>query len=822
VLALALGLSGAVLLWACGPFFPNWLLGDESLVLDGPTVRFDAEIHRLFPAAPAAAAPRHEAAGGSLAAAAAEAAAAACPPGSAAAAVSPAGGAGTGAGGTAAGGAASAAAGAAVPGGPGTPATGAAMPAGDAAPAGAAGQAEEPHAATARVDCEELAAALRIAGLAAARRHALLAAYGAVRGELLRQDAAAAAAADGNGGAAAASLSPVAGAAGAPASSATAAPATRAMPAVPAGLPLEFAQYLQGALAYRGGRPAAARDAWQHLLGGPAAERRQRSTWAAFMLGKAALRAAPPDLDGAVRWFRTTRELAGQGFADRLGLAAASLGWEARAEADRQHDDRALALYAEQARAGEPSAANSLRFLARAALAAGGPTLAAVAREPAARDAVTTLVLAHSIEPPWDLQQGDKPPPPPARAWLAAVRAAGLRQVPGADRLAWTAYLAGDFAAAAEWLGRAQAATPATRWVRARLLLREGRLEEGEKLLAGLGGLPASAALAQAEDDTTSGGWAGDPYLATPARALGEAGAAAVARGDFAAGLDHLLRAGYWLDAAYLAERVLGTAELRAYVDRAWPERLAAGAATTPVNPEGNQIWSIEDAQRAPSEPQLARAIRHLLGRRLVRDRQLAAARPYLPAALRPRLDALDAAARAGADPARPAAARAASLFAAACITRRQGLELLGTEIEPDWQVFGGDLAPDPLGGNLAVRQKNRFLRPTAAEVARAGHPTVEPWKRFHYRYLAAGLARSAADLLPDGSADKAGMLATAGRWLADRDAAAAKPFYAALVRCCGATDLGRAAVRQRWLPKADVCPAGTEAPAEPAAGGGR
>jgi len=54
-------------------------------------------------------------------------------------------------------------------------------------------------------------------------------------------------------------------------------------------------QYLRGAMAFHGGHFDAARAAWEHLLSRPAAERRFRSTWAAYMLGRMALWDADTD-----------------------------------------------------------------------------------------------------------------------------------------------------------------------------------------------------------------------------------------------------------------------------------------------------------------------------------------------------------------------------------------------------------------------------------------------------------------------------------------------------------------------------------------------
>jgi hypothetical protein len=109
-----------------------------------------------------------------------------------------------------------------------------------------------------------------------------------------------------------------------------------------------------------------------------------------------------------------------------------------------------------------------------------------------------------------------------------------------------------------------------------------------------------------------------------------------------------------------------------------------------------------------------------------------------------------------------------------------------------------------------------QHLGPTADERQRARRRTAVPMKRFHYRYRGADLAGEAAALLPDGSAEKAGMLVTAGNWLEGRDSEAAKPFYEALLSCCGETDLGRRARSLKAIPNVpDACPAETRTRAE-------
>src|SRR5262249_3500356 len=132
--------------------------------------------------------------------------------------------------------------------------------------------------------------------------------------------------------------------------------------AVPAGLPDEFTDYLRGALAWHRGRLDDARAAWEALLARPVSARRRRTTWATFMLGRLA---ADRDPAAAIDAFPPVRTLVVDGFPDSAGLAAASLGREARMELERGDIVRALHLYREQLAAGDPGALVSLRLVCR-------------------------------------------------------------------------------------------------------------------------------------------------------------------------------------------------------------------------------------------------------------------------------------------------------------------------------------------------------------------------------------------------------------------------------------------------------------------------
>ena len=557
---------------------------------------------------------------------------------------------------------------------------------------------------------------------------------------------------------------------------------------VPAGLPGEIEDYLRGAIAYHQGRLGTARASWERLLDRSPGERRHRSAWAAYMLGRSNLGQDP---EAAVRWFESTRELVSQGFPDPLGLAVASLGWQARAEWNRKRPAETLVLYLRQFRAGDPTALQSIR-LTGAKLLNDPQLLKTVAGSDDARPVMTAYVLSR-----WDQVDGSLNPAP-ARKWLEAIKAVQPRNVSDADRLAWVCYRAGDFAAAEEWLKRAPDSSSMTHWIGAKLLMRAGKLTEAERLLSRYRWrLPRDPG----PDHDSFEAYESQLQPALSPRYEGDVGATQLARGDYQGALFSLLNGGYWTDAAYIAERVFTTDELRTHVDEGWPVALASH------RPDGySDGWRLPYAGIVtPDRERMAYDLRYLVGRRLAREGRYTEAEKFLPTSLRVPLKMLARSAAEGQDVQRPAEERARALFRAACVTRYQGLELLSTEIEPDWFVYEGQyenesFAKARLGGKL-----NR-LGPTPDERQRVAQTQVKPAKRFHYRYQGADLARTAADLLPDGSIEKARMLATAGNWLEGRDPEAARPFFDALVSCCGETNLGLRARRLNAIPDTDTC----------------
>jgi hypothetical protein len=694
---------GAFALWACGPFFPPWILEDEDGILEAPTTWLRDALQPFLPAAKPAFAPVMDEKG--------------------------------------------------------------------------------PIQQTAAADRKDLEAAL--AGLSPERRQAVLDPYIKVRDTLAaykekeafwKQEAATA-------------YEP------------PPRPAPLAPLAVPPGLPGEFDDYLRGAIAYHQGQLDAARAAWEKLLARPAVERRLRSTWTAFMLGKAALGSDPA---AAIRWFERTRELAAQGFPDSLGLAESSLGWQAQAEVNHRRFDEALKLYLQQEKAGDPTALPSIRRAAAKAL--NDPeALQRVARSPAARAIFTAWVLSV-----WDPQDSEAPPASnAARKWLAALQAAGVPQAENADRLAWAAYLSGDFAAAEAWAKRAPADAPMARWIHAKLLLRAGKVAEAEALLAqARPALPAGPA----PGHDLWGAYEAQVQAAVRPRAAGELGAVRLARGEYAAALDDLLRGGWWTDAAYVAERVLTVEELRSYVDKTWSAALAARYDPDKPGDEDQpgEAWRIQFAgMTAPPDERISYDLRYLLGRRLARGGRLADARPYLPEPRRAMLDDLTQSLAEGREASRPAPQRSQALFRAACLARYQGMELTGTEIEPDWFLYDGGFEVNAFAEARANPETHRLLGPSPEERQRVARSRAVPDKRFHYRYRGMDLAQEAAKLLPAGTEERARLLATAGNWVEGMAPKGARPLYDAIQSCCANTEIGRRSRKVNAITNVeDACPA--------------
>jgi tetratricopeptide (TPR) repeat protein len=539
------------------------------------------------------------------------------------------------------------------------------------------------------------------------------------------------------------------------------------------GLPKEFASYLRGSIALRKGDTASALYEWESILNFPPAERHFKSTWTAFMLAKLLTETEPQQ---SIEYFQRVRTFASSGFADSAGLAAASIGWEARVHRIQRDFRRSLELYIDQHASGDESAMNSLRFVASDALyEAKNHSL--LVTNPLVRRVVTAFAISSSR-----IYWPDSGEPHEAIAkWLAAVGSVEVTDPDEAEMLALAAYRGAAFDAAQRWLKRAPTRA-VTLWLQAKLQLRAGKVNQALSLLGRAHGLlPDRPENEESPHDTLADNvFISDRNIDPRQHILGEMGVLRMTRREYTEALDCFLHGGFWADAAYVAERVLTTEELKAYIDREWDE--SAG--------------TLEDKSKS-----MRPYIRHLLARRLVRS--FLPAGEYFPNDLQPTYHELMASLKRGENESLPPADRAGGWFAGAKVLKEHGLELIGTELEPDWHLTGGSFER---GLTVASRTNDcsKVLMPSADELSRARRHHADPEERFHYRYQAAFIALQAASLLPDNSDQKAQILHTAGTWLKDRDPQTADIFYKHLVRRCRETELGSVADVKRWFPALD------------------
>lgn len=522
-------------------------------------------------------------------------------------------------------------------------------------------------------------------------------------------------------------------------------------------LPTELRLYTAAAIAFGQGELASARDYFNQLLALPPAERPLRSTWAAYSLGRtlAALstEAQPGDStesaaelrQQAIAAFRLSRQLTIDGFADPLELGIASLGEEARLLLADGDWHTAIALYASQQLHGSTTGYSSLKQLSNRLWQLDEAQLQALLPQPNVARLITASLFAR-VNWSW----GE--PPPGFRQQLNRLLLAGDQLQVDGDRLAALSYQYGAYDTARHFLRNAGDSGLAW-WLRAKLALQQGDLAA------------ASAAYAHAAKVFPSDeewGWRRDDNwnwetLNPQCRINGEHAILALERGDYLQAFELLYSSGerYWQDAAEVAERVLTIDELKAFVDA----RVAAIDESKLPTADSYQPWPVDVR------------LRELLGRRLLRSERWAEAPAYFATATRRQLATDYGDYRQQGVNNWTALGRAQALYQAATIARQQGMELLGSEMAPDYANLGGwyslgeaELSPGPWRN--------------AAELQRQQQHLPEPNQRYHYRFTAVRLAEQAATELPARSQAFAAVLCNASGWIEYQDLASAQRLY--------------------------------------------
>jgi len=543
-----------------------------------------------------------------------------------------------------------------------------------------------------------------------------------------------------------------------------------------AGLPSAVVNYIAGAVEFRAERYDRAAAYFDAIDALPPEQSKIRLVAAAYMKGRIhQLRGEAAAARGA---FQAARADAEAGAPDPMGLAVASFGEEARVDLVEAGlitpapwpievvDDPAKAsslishavrLYAEQAARKSKIALLSLRQVA-SLLVADADVLDRIIEDPLTR----RLLVAYAVsrEGPWDEESSD--------VVSASVIDAALRlPTPAAgeeiDRLAALAYQTGRYDVAERLTAKTD--RPLGLWVRAKLALRHSDREAAVR--------DWTAALTASQ----KAGDASDLDDETRTRLRGEAAVAKLSAGAYEDSLRLLFPAAqtYWGDVAYVAERILTVGELKSFVD-----------GLPPADPKPRRTSSDEPPPRDRTED-----LRALLARRLARQGRIAEALPYYPASLDRWSDdpaerevPLAAEARIYAEAIEAAQptwrwrniSRAEALFNVAMLSRKRGMELLGTEGPPDVAAVDGNFSwgygqQSPRGiVDTTTRTDTRDPLLGPDEATRFAASAPDPNRRFHYRVIAADRALEAADLLPQGSQAYAAALCWATRFAFDSD----------------------------------------------------
>ncbi|MEA3207068.1 MAG: hypothetical protein QOE70_125 [Chthoniobacter sp.] len=547
----------------------------------------------------------------------------------------------------------------------------------------------------------------------------------------------------------------------------------------------EFADYHRGAIASQREGGEAAVVAWKALLERPAAERHYRTVWAIYMLGRTAIDAK--NWDEAHAWFAKTREAAAAGFADTLGLVTAACGWDAYAHLQEDHHAEAAKLYFTQLAGGEISAVNSLRVVMDEVFKADAD-LAPLVKDPI----LQRLGLAGAVcgmtpftDPRYRYQE--KREDDLCVRWLRALETADAKQVRDADRVAWTAYALGDYARAQRWLARADANAPFALWLRAKFLLRDGKLDAAAKLLA-----TAVTRMPVETEIEAYNVWAS----AIPPRdcAHGDLGLLRLNRSEFVAAFRLFLDGGLYSDAFYVADGVLTLDELKNFLEREGPKLPKPPAEGEP----DKRVWHFYYY----GDPE--RELRQILASRFVRLGRYAEARPWLDAETQPFLDEfvaqLGRAQRKGAskDEQREGYWKAAKImiqhgaaladyFDPVSMAQRSSGRVVETGNYPEFFLKYGK--PDRFVPPLAKVEQQRLKANAKPEL-----------RRSYSNYLAAGLGLRSAALMPDNDDATALRLNTIGLWLKEGDDGPADRIYQAIERRCAKTELGKAAIKRHWF----------------------
>lgn len=516
-------------------------------------------------------------------------------------------------------------------------------------------------------------------------------------------------------------------------------------------LPAELRFYTAGAVAFAQKDYQQAAVLFRQLLALPLDQQQQRRSWALYSLSRTLLKQYEQNHSTEITGlYNLLQQEVAQGLADPLQLAVASLGEQAKLAKQQGDWATAIGLYAAQSRWSESGRA-SLLWLSKELAALPDQELMPLVQTPAVAALLSRYLMtqfsALSYLQPEQLER-----------LLAVLNQLPDIQLKNATQLATVAYQQGQFALVEQLLPHLdQTALAFT--LQAKMALKAGDMAKAAEFYAkaskSFAPLVKQADTTPVQQDDYSKPSITELQQQHYCRVQAEQGILELSRGDYLQAISLLTAAGmeYWQDTAYIAERVLTLDELTNFV------------ALHPVTalPEKAQWHYFGDT---PVEVLL----HHLTARRLMRAGEYQQAQAYF---VDPELKQLAKRYQHYAEKAASSwtdNAKAEALFEQAKLAREHGLELLGFELAPDYQVFYGQFEPyefDTKAPTLPL-----------AELQRVGSSASPYNNRFHYRQLAAELSAQAATLVPQNSQAFAATLCHSTKWLLVRQPELAKGYY--------------------------------------------
>ena len=512
----------------------------------------------------------------------------------------------------------------------------------------------------------------------------------------------------------------------------------------------EFVLYTEGVLEMKTDPDTTRPQAWETLLELSFSNRLYRTTWVHYMLGNLASSHGQPD--EAATQYTACRAAAEETNTDHsLGLAHASFKREHLAQTNlAQRIECGIKAVGYYHHSGDSKRTlfclehlkKDMKKAARSNIALNGmASLEAMALF----DVGKTNFLQHLEKSP------------------------SLKITP---RLAWFMYKNGEIEKAEDYLGHCPEDDILANWLRFRLAQRSGQPDEAVAYLKRwMRKLKQSRRIIYQLEGIS----------VTPKSVVhGSLGTLYVTQGQMMEALISFTDAGAYQDAALIAERYLGTDELKCYVNT---------FAHRPAYASEESFHKHFHTEVYPCQLELR--LSYLLARRLFREDRTEEALPYYPPSIAKILSAyLDARTRAVNIWNTPNV-RSAHLYHAARIMRWKGMELCGTELAPDNTIVNGSYLWSSLEGKESIATKE--TSPSYSETAPV--PNV----RFHYRNIASQLAGEAAKLSWNRH-QKAMILWSAGQWIQNRYPEEADVHYKKLARL-HFQPLAKAADKKRWFP---------------------